>query len=192
MLLWVIRFGLVQTFTFVSHDREFIYKPRGFDTVWDMNEAIVENWNKVVDKDDICYVLGDIMLNNNEIGLSLLRRLNGNIHIIAGNHDSYERIGRYVTETDNVLSVLWADMIRYKGYHFYLSHFPTMTGNLENESLKKMMCCLFGHTHQKTNFYNDIPYLYHVGVDSHNCAPVLLDDIIIEMNNKVKECISQL
>lgn len=187
----MIRFGLVQTFTFVSHDREFIYKPRGFDTVWDMNAAIVENWNKVVDIGDECYILGDLMLNNNDIGMNLLKSLKGRLHIILGNHCTDTRRALYETAW-NVIDIKWADVIHYKGYHFYLSHFPTMTGNLENESLKKMTCCLFGHTHQKSNFYNDIPYLYHVGVDSHNCAPVLLDDIIIEMNDKVKECISQL
>ena len=37
---------------------------------------------------------------------------------------------------------------------------------------------LFGHTHQTTNFYNDNPYMYHVGVDSHDCYPVLLEDIL--------------
>ena len=40
---------------------------------------------------------------------------------------------------------------------------------------------LYGHTHQVNNFYQGMPYMYHVGVDSHNCYPVLLDDIIEEM-----------
>jgi hypothetical protein len=34
----------------------------------------------------------------------------------------------------------------------------------------------------------DMPFMYHVGVDSHNCYPVLLDDIIEEMHQKVEEC----
>lgn len=173
------------------HDREFIYRPRGFESIYNMNEAIVENWNRVVGLDDEAYVLGDIMLNNNEGGIKLLESLKGHIHIILGNHDSPTRRALY-EQCWNVVDVKWADVIKYNGYHFYLSHFPTMTGNLESESLKQMMCCLYGHTHQKSNFYNDIPYIYHVGVDSHNCKPVLLDNIIIEMNEKVKECISYL
>lgn len=47
---------------------------------------------------------------------------------------------------------------------------------------------LYGHTHQTTNFYEDRPYMYHVGVDSHNGYPVLLDDIIEQMKIKVEEC----
>jgi calcineurin-like phosphoesterase family protein len=64
-----------------------------------------------------------------------------------------------------------------------------MTGNLERESLKQMTLNLYGHTHQAKNFYNDMPFMYHVGVDSHDCCPVCLDDVIEEMYAKVKECI---
>ena len=43
-----------------------------------------------------------------------------------------------------------------------------------------------------TNFYNEIPFMYHVGMDSHNCTPVLLEDIINEITEKIKECEEQL
>ena len=72
--------------------------------------------------------------------------------------------------------------------HFYMSHYPSLTGNLEKESLKQMTLCLFGHTHQKEHFFEDRPYMYHVGVDAHNCYPCNLTDIIQEMKEKVKEC----
>ena len=92
----------------------------------------------------------------------------------------------------NVVEVVDAKRLEYNGYHFYLSHYPTFTANLEKESLKKCTINLYGHTHQKSNFYNDIPFMYHVGVDSHNCTPVLLDDIIAECEAKVVECKKQL
>ena len=47
---------------------------------------------------------------------------------------------------------------------------------------------LYGHTHQTTNFYQDMPFMYHVGVDSHDGYPILLDDIIQQMKDKVEEC----
>lgn len=40
----------------------------------------------------------------------------------------------------------------------------------------------------KEHFYNDIPYMYNVAVDAHDCTPVNLDDIIEEMHEKVIEC----
>ena len=79
-------------------------------------------------------------------------------------------------------------MIKYKKMNFYLSHFPTLTANLSDKSIKQCVTNLFGHTHQQTNFYEDRPYMYHVGVDSHNSTPILLDDIIEEIFTKAKEC----
>ena len=58
------------------HDRAFVYEPRGFSNVEEMNQAIVERWNAVVQPEDIVYVLGDIMLNNNEEGIRLFNSLN--------------------------------------------------------------------------------------------------------------------
>jgi calcineurin-like phosphoesterase family protein len=63
-----------------------------------------------------------------------------------------------------------------------------ITGNLEKESLKQMSCNFYGHTHQTSNFYNDMPYMYHVGVDSHDGYPVDIDVAIEEMHQKVREC----
>lgn len=180
-----------------NHDREFIYKARGFNSVDEMNEAIVANHNAIVAPDDTVFALGDCGLGGgtNEIleaNKKLIESLNGKITIIRGNHDTDRRVQMYESCKNVVDASLYADMINYRKYHFYLSHFPTLTGNLEKESLHQCTCNLFGHTHQITNFHLDMPYCYHVGMDSHNCFPVNLDDIIEEMKNKVKECIGQM
>lgn len=179
-----------------NHNREFVYAARGFSSVEEMNEAIIERFNSVVRPGDILYLLGDSALGGGEkevleANKALIERLNGEIHMIRGNHDTNPRIEMYQNCHNVVEAAKWADMLKYKGYHFYLSHFPTMTGNLEKETLKQCTCNLFGHTHQTSNFYMDLPFVYHVGVDSHNCYPILLDDIIEQMKEKVKECIDQ-
>ena len=89
---------------------------------------------------------------------------------------------------NNIIEISYAIMLHYKKYHFFMTHFPCLTGNLEKESLKQMTLNLYGHTHQKTKFYEDRPYMFNVGVDAHNGYPVLLDDIIEEMKAKVIEC----
>lgn len=180
-----------------NHDREFVWGARGFHNVQEMNEAIVARHNSKVRPGDTVYVLGDCALGGGDPQIlaenkELIESLNGNIHIIRGNHDTDRRVTMYESCKNVVSPILYADMLHYKGYHFYLSHFPTLTGNLEKESLKQCTCNLFGHTHQTTNFYMDMPFLYHVGCDSHNCYPVLLDDIIEEMKEKVKECLDQI
>ena len=170
-----------------NHNREFIFKPRGFETVEEMNEAIVQRWNEKVSPYDEVYVLGDLMLGSSTDGIEYIKRLNGSIHIILGNHDTDTRVNLYYS-LPNVVEVALAAKLNYKKYHFFMTHYPCLTGNLEKETLTQMTLNLYGHTHQKSNFYNDMPYMYHVGVDSHDCYPVLLDDIIKEMNDKVKEC----
>ena len=170
-----------------GHDREFIWKARGFASVEDMNEAIVQRYNSLVLPDDDIYVLGDLMLGPSDASLKYIERLNGRLHIVWGNHDTDSRKAKYA-ELPNVVESNYATMLKYKKHHFYMSHYPTLTGNLEKESLTQMTLNLFGHTHQKTNFHMDMPFMYHVGIDSHNCFPVLLDDIIEEMHQKVEEC----
>lgn len=169
------------------HDREFLYKPRGFDNIWSMNEAIVENWNKIIEPNDDVYVLGDLMLNDNALGMKLLKSLKGNIHIILGNHDTDTRVELY-DHCWNVVGMDYATIIKYDKYRFYLSHYPTITSNIDDKYLSQHLFNLYGHTHQKTNFWNDIPWIYHVGVDSHNCTPVHIEQIIADCKAKYKEC----
>ena len=180
-----------------NHDREFIYKPRGFDNIYTMNEAIIERHNKIITPTDTVYVLGDLCLGGGSdeairSAKKMIQSLKGNLKVILGNHDTDRRIQMY-NECWNVEIIGYADMIHIEKYHFYISHFPTLTSNLdENKLLKQRTLNLYGHTHQKTNFLNDSPLNYHVGVDSHNCEPVDILTIISEMKDKVKECMEYL
>lgn len=170
------------------HDREFIWGPRGFKNVYEMNEAIVKNYNEVVGPEDDVYMLGDAMLNDNEAGLKYIKQLKGKIHIICGNHDTTTRLEAY-NNCWNVVEVCTAKYLKIKKYSFFLCHFPTMTSNLdEDKHLSQKLINLFGHTHQNTKFYKDMPTMYHVGVDSHNCYPVEFNTIIEDIRKKMKEC----
>ena len=175
-----------------GHDREFLWGPRGFRSSIEHDEAVIANWNSVVEPEDTVYVLGDLMLGDNEHGKACVECLNGTIKLIRGNHDSDKRWNEVYPTIPNVELVGCAEIIHYRKYHFYLSHFPTLTGNLEKESLHQMTLCLHGHTHSKDKFYEDRPYMYNVALDANHNAPVLLDDIIDEMKAKVQECISYL
>lgn len=171
-----------------GHDREFIWKVRRYDSIQEMNEDYVCKWNATISDEDDVYILGDLMLGSVE-NIGYLERLNGKIHIVLGNHDTATRENMY-RELPNVVEVAEVGIrLKYKKYHFVLTHYPMLTGNLERESLKQMSCNFYGHTHQRTNFYEDRPYMYHVGVDSHNGYPVDIETAINDMNNKVKECV---
>lgn len=175
-----------------AHAKEFIYKPRGFATVKEMNETILKNFNSIIDEDDTLYLLGDLMLGNTEEGFNYLSQLKGHIHIILGNHDTDARIKEY-RKIPNIESIEYADLIKLKvedkKYKFYLSHYPSHTTNIDDHGdLERVLINLYGHTHQKTNFYLDNPTMYHVGVDSHNCFPVEVNDIIKDIKEEIQDC----
>lgn len=179
-----------------NHDREFVYQARGFPNVEEMNEAIIQRHNEIVKPEDIICVLGDLCLGGGSEEMlqknkELIERLNGILYVVRGNHDTDNRCKLYQS-CKNIKEITAATYLNYNGYHFYLSHYPTLTGNLEKESLRQMTLNIYGHTHQKTNFYEDRPYMFHCGVDSHNCYPVSIDTVIAEMKAKVKECLNEL
>ena len=176
--------------THFNHNKEFIWKVRGFESCEEMNETLVERWNERVKDDDDVYHLGDVMLGSPD-SIEYIKRLNGRIHIIYGNHCTNNRIALYNT-VPSVVSAEWATRLKINGYHFYLSHFPTITSNLEKETLKQCLINLYGHTHQKTNFYLDYPFMYHVGVDSHNCYPISIDQVIYDLVEHWNDCKSYL
>lgn len=176
----------------LGHDQEFIWGARGFNSVKEMNEKIITRWNSRITKDDDVYVLGDLVMGGVE-NVELLKQLNGKIHIIYGNHDGPKKREAYA-ELENVVECGWANMIKYKKYNFYLSHYPTITDNEdigEIVSPKECVINLFGHTHQFSNFYDTNDgynfRMYHVGVDSHDCFPVPIDEVIEEIKMVFQE-----
>ncbi len=176
--------------THFNHDREFVYGPRGFKSIDEMNEALIENWNETVTDVDDIYVLGDFFLGTDEeFILDTLGKLRGKIHLIYGNHDTPKKIELYNKYPTVVECEGYATKIKYKKREFYLSHYPTLTAGLEQDP-NRAVINLFGHTHSKDKFYEDRPYMYNVAADAHDNRPVSIDTIINDFNEKVKECTS--
>ena len=170
--------------THFCHNKDFCYEPRGFKTIEEMNEKIFNNWNSIVTDEDDIYHLGDVMLNDDTQGMMYLENLKGKIHIIRGNHDTDTRVEKY-KQLNNVVEITYATIIKYGKTHLYLCHYPTLTANYDDDKpWHKNLVNLFGHTHQQENFYNNNPYMYHVGVDSHNGKPIEIEEILEEIRQK--------
>ena len=86
----------------IGHDREFVWQVRGFDSIEQHDRALVDKWNRTVTPEDTVYILGDVMLNDIDHGIYVLKQLNGQLIILQGNHDSGDRIERY-QECENVV-----------------------------------------------------------------------------------------
>lgn len=171
------------------HNKEFLYTPRGFTNVNDMNEAIVERWNKVVKPEDEVYNLGDFALNDIDTALSYINRLHGKIYWIAGNHDTKKKIDLITNNCDCVWYIGYADQIQFDNkYNIYMSHYPTLTANFDQKKFSQHVIAVHGHTHQHGNWIDPKnPFTYHVGLDSHNCTPVHINEIITDIRQRWNE-----
>lgn len=168
----------------LNHNKSFVYEPRGFTNVNDMNYAIIKNFNDVVAADDDLYLLGDSFLGELEEGIELFKQLPGKIHLIWGNHCTNNR-KEAMSKCHNVVEVIgYATILKYNKWHFYLSHFPTCTTNFDDyqKPLKQRTLCLSGHTHSKELF--EPCGSYNVAVDAHYCFPVSIDDIVNDFKVK--------
>lgn len=159
----------------LGHDKEFIWKARGFKSVDEMNRIIIENLVNNVQPEDDLYILGDLILGNIEEGKKLLRRIPGKVHVILGNHDSAAKIEFYKSLG---WDCQWSLMTKINGYTVLLSHWPTKTSNFDLKPLKREVINFHGHTHQTSCFTDEEFCMYHVGVDSQSNSPVAFDDAI--------------
>lgn len=163
----------------LNHDREFIYAARGYQSVKEMNEALIRSINSTVQADDELYLLGDLCLGVDIFdNKTLLGRINcRNIHIILGNHDTNNRIKMYESLW-NVVEIAYGGRINIGKYTFMLSHFPMNTTNYDDVKARWMRVHhLYGHTHSKDIFENARNGGLNVSVDASD-HPLSENEII--------------
>ncbi len=62
---------------------------RGFGSMEEMNEYMIMKWNKKVKRNDEVFIIGDLSWGTAEETNALLKRLNGKLYLIQGNHDIF-------------------------------------------------------------------------------------------------------
>ena len=73
-----------------------------------------------------------------------------------------------------------------------ISHYPSITTNLQHETLKQGTINLFGHTHSKERFYNDTPFMYNVSLDAHDNRPVSIEQVLAEVKERYETYVRSL
>jgi len=107
----------------------------------EMTERLIYNWNnQVADGDDV-YLLGDVFFCGYEQALDIMQRLNGNIHLVWGNHDQV--IMKNKKLKDCFASTSHYRKLRLDGKTVILHHYPY----LEWEHCHHGAYALFGHVH---------------------------------------------
>ena len=73
-----------------GHENVIKFDNRPFKTVEEMDAELIRRWNSKVGKDDLVYVLGDmIWKSRNGEAEQLIKSLNGQIILIKGNPDRF-------------------------------------------------------------------------------------------------------
>ena len=168
------------------HNNVIKHCDRPFSSKEEMTEALIENWNKRVKKREEVWVLGDFSFAGIERTREIVKRLNGDIRIVRGNHD---KPARQLIEM-GFSNVYENHSIWLGGYKVNLSHFPHYPNQTEKENpyldrryLHKRIVndglpLLHGHTHSEENVRTHNGLEIHVGVDAWDYRPVSSNEIL--------------
>ena len=181
-----------------GHENVLKFDDRPFETVEEMDEELIRRWNNKVDKGDLVYVLGDLIWKtaNNE-ALSILKRLNGQIILIKGNHDRFIKNATAknalagLKDYDDICVALADGTTRrcilshyfmpfYIGHRYSAIHLHGHSHNTE-ESLEEEHITAY----LRARGYN--LEVYNVGCMYWNYEPVTLDEILQKEGYKYVE-----
>ena len=173
--------------THFYHTNILKYENRPFENTHRMNEAMIENWNRVVKPGDIVYHLGDFAMCGKNWEKILLKRLNGGVKILLrGNHDGSATRMKDIgfTEVYDRLELTIA------GQRVLLCHYPYLvTENLEHiknrgeayvnkfiasRPKNEGLWLLHGHNHSTWKIHEK---MINVSVENWDYTPVHISEV---------------
>ena len=148
-----------------------------------MNQAIEDGWNDVVTSDDIVIYLGDLSLaktnEKNEVG-AILKRLNGTVHYVLGNHDKIEEIkafGRFQTIQDYLeVKITHQEGTKRVENLFCCFHYPIYSWNKAHHGSYQ----IHGHCHMSLSDgeFHKTHRILDVGCNGYSYTPISFSKII--------------
>ena len=161
------------------------YCDRPYESVEEMNQGIIANWNSVVKEDDIVFVLGDLGFCGIEKLKVLIPQLKGTIVVIQGNHDSDKVIdtlynGNYINDFYVLVSVTVVGDEVCPGQELTLCHFPM----IDWYNKEKGAWMIHGHQHQLPETPSCSPKHYDVGLDKNGMTPISFEQLKINITKQ--------
>ena len=146
---------------------------RPFSSTQEMDEYIIEKWNRKVSKNDTVWVLGDI-ISLEHFNKELLNKLNGKIYLVLGNHD-YPARDKIAGETK--IKICSRNSI-YQDGNIVMCHYPIMDWNGRDNGIIH----LYGHVHNKNitgmkEYFAD-KLAFNVCMDVNDFEPKTLEELI--------------
>jgi len=136
---------------------------RPFKDVNEMNEAIIDNWNRVVKKADTVFVVGDVSFGTKKQTKAIIDRLKGRKILILGNHDRTSQ----TYYKDLGFKEVYKYPILYKKF-FIISHEPIYTKGWTP------YLNIHGHIHDNNMIEK---YYFNVSVENINYTPISFEEI---------------
>lgn len=144
-----------------GHKNVCRYTGRPYFSVSEMNQALIDNWNKVVTNNDTVWHLGDFAFGGIGFIKEILSQLKGKeINMIIGNHD--KKLAKKATEliqSNYLNSVQHYKEVSINGQHIVLCHYAMRVWNKHHRGT----WMLYGHSHGTLPPYGKS---VDVGVDS--------------------------
>ena len=82
--------------THFFHENILKYNRPQFKSIEEMNETLIEQWNSIISKNDRVFHLGDFAFGQDLDAIEqIIKRLNGSVYLIIGNHDTPAKIELY-------------------------------------------------------------------------------------------------
>lgn len=157
--------------THFGHSNIIGFCNRPFSSVEEMDYALVDRWNRVVQPDDTVWHVGDFaMLRNPERIDALLSRLHGHKHLVVGNHDTVQGVKEWESVHHELVILRETDSNGNK-HSFVLFHYPLR----EWPGMWRGAFHLYGHVHG-----NMVPQpgSMELSADVWGGYPVSLDQIL--------------
>ena len=146
----------------LDHANIIKYCNRPFNSVEEMNNTLINNWNNTIKKDDIVFFLGDMAFGRGSRKADYwINKLNGNIIFIRGNHDTAKNVKYFDKITLNL-----------KGLKLLLIHNPVNIPDNWNS------WCMHGHTHNKSPLIDRKNKRINVSVEALNYKPLPLRGLL--------------
>lgn len=173
-----------------SHSNIITFCNRPFASVEEMDQTLIDNWNKVVGSNDYIFHLGDFCFKGSQRWDELLNQLNGHKFLILGNHDMSRIKDGAMYKFD------WVGMQAYLtigGRTIYLNHYPFLCYGGTYRSEENAVIQAFGHVHSCLGCigkdWDRLQYLfptqYDVGVDVNNFTPISATDLITKVKEQI-------
>ena len=153
-----------------NHTNIIKYCDRPFRNAEEMDAVMIKRWNETVEPDDTVYYIGDFCMRGHANPDGVLRRLNGDVILIRGNHDKL-----HPEPPKGFKAIYPYYILNHKGCLISMCHYPG--ADISSAFPNKYIIYLCGHVHEKWKFSGrDM----NIGVDQWDFRPISIDKAIEE------------